>query len=316
MAVSTGFDLLVPKYILGTDWVGSVADQVIGAQHRLPNQLARFFPFYSIAASDKIVVPRVDTPSTAAFLGNSTSTTDDSDPTLDSPAEEFEITSIVGDVRLTDYSKDVESYSVDQLKLQIDLKRIAVEITFWNQFFRPQAGAGFEGLPDLVDATQQIEPGPNGGPLTLDGMDALVALVTEGQSEMDNKVLVMNNETFKKYRGLVRGTGGPLEYTTRTASPGMTYAAHNGVAILISDYVPNNENLGTGTNLTSIYCCTLGYQLNGLFGVVPPGVGQDGLIIEKAQTAERTDVCVYRIKWYVTLALGQIKGLARFRGIA
>lgn len=312
MAISTGFDTLVPKYILGTDWNGSIAKQVIGSQFYKQCQLARIFPFYGFGASNVISVPRVTTPPTAAFLGNSSADTDDSAPTLAAPALEFFMTSIVGDVRLTDFAIDVNSRAIDQEQLQRDLKKLAAEIAFWEQFFKNQVGQGFQGVTQLVDATQRIEPGPNGGALTLQLMDNLVALVTEAMGEMDKKFILMNTASFLKYVGLVRATGAELQYKTIN---GMEYCKHNGVGILICDYIPNNETLGTGTGLTSVYCCTLGYQNGGLFGAYPPGVGNEGWVIEKVQEENRKDVCVYRVKFYTTLVLTLIKGLAQLRGI-
>lgn len=313
MAISTGFDTLVPKYILGTDWTGSIAKQVIGSQFYKANQLARIFPFFGFGASNVISVPRVTVPPTAAFLGNSSADTDDSAPTLASPATEFLMTSIDGDVQITKFAVDVNSYAVSQEKLQVDLKKLACEITFWNQFFTPPAGAGFAGLPALVDATQQIQPGPNGGPLTLQLMDNVVGLVTEGMAEMNNKFVLMNTNAWLKYVNLVRTAGTDIQYRTMN---GMHYAHHNGCIILLVDYIPNTETLGSGTNLTSVYCCTLGYENGGLFGAYPPGVGKEGWVIEKVQEVQRKDVCVYRIKLYATLVLGLIKGLSRLQGIA
>ena len=315
MATSTGFPQLVPKYILGSDYIGSVAYRIIGAQFKLANQLEPYFPFYGLAASNTVVVPRVDTAPTSSFIGNATTATDSSVPTLVTPATEFDITTIVGDVSLTQFAKKVDSYSVDQLQLQIDLKKIAAKIAFWDQFFKAASGAGFGGLPDLVDATTQlISPGSNGGPLTLELLDTLLTLVTEANAEMDSRYLIMNLPTFVKYRQLVRATGACMETTTVRAS-GKKYASHNGVPILISEYVPNNETLGSGSNLTSVYCCTLGYEDNGLFGAYPPGVGEDGWVVEKAQSEIDKDVGIYRVKLYTTVVLTQVKGLARLEGI-
>lgn len=312
MATSTGDSILIPKYILGTDWSGSVADQVISATDYPVNQLARYFPFYGIAASNTVVVPRVDTMSTAGFLNNTTGTTDSSVPSLVDPAEEITVRSIVGDVTLTEFSQDVDSFSIDQLKLQIDLKKMAVEVAFWNQVFAPQAGQGFEGLPDLCDANQVLATGANGGPFDLGMMDLVGSIVLEANAEMDRKVWVMRSESFVKFAGLKRNAGQAMEFVI---IDGMRYAAHNGIPILICDYIPNDETLGSGTDLTSMYCMTLGYNHNGVFGVYPPGVGEDGWVIEKAQTEDTQDASIYRVKWYTTLVLGQITGLARIEGI-
>src|SRR5258705_3474341 len=116
MPISPGFDQLQPKYILGTDrWVSSVAENLVGSQLNPPNQLREHFPFYPFAQSQKLVVPRVNELCTAAFVGNQSSRTDESLSQLTEPAEEIELTSIVGDVSLTGFPIDLQSYSIDQL---------------------------------------------------------------------------------------------------------------------------------------------------------------------------------------------------------
>jgi hypothetical protein len=241
----------------------------------------------------------------AGFSGNGTGAPDASVTELVDPPEEVEITSLTGDVTLTNFPIDVQSYSIDQLQLQIEFKKIAIHVLFWSQFFRPRQPGGFRGLPDLVALGQVISAG---GALTLEGLDQLVSLVAESNAEMTRRVIVMNSAAFVEYVRLRRAGALTLEYAMRGQR---RYAVHNGVTILISDFVPSDRSVAAaGANLTSVWCFTLGYEDKGVFGVVPPDIGEDGLVIEKVQGSVSSDAVIYRVRWYAAVILGQPRGLA------
>jgi hypothetical protein len=306
MPRSSGFDQLQPKYILGTDeWVGSVAESLVGSEFNPPNQLREHFPFFPFARSRFLVVPRVQALSTAQFIGTGVGAPDASVSTLVDPAEEIEITSLGGDVTLTNFPIDVQSYSIDQLQLQIEFKKIAIHVLFWNQFFRPRQTGGFRGLPDLVIPAQVVAAG---GPLTLESMDLLVARVTESNAEMTRRVIVMNSAAFIQYVRARRARNLGLEYAMRSQR---RYAVHNGVPILISDFVPNDRGLAeVVSNSTSVWCFTLSYEDRGLFGIVPPDVGEDGLVVERVQGSVDSDAVIYRVRWYTAVVLAHPRALA------
>jgi hypothetical protein len=306
MPLSSGYDQLQPKYILGTDeWVGSVAESLVGAEFNPPNQLREHFPFFPFARSRSVVVPRVQALCTAGFIGTSTGVPDASVTQLSDPAEEIEMTSLSGDVTLTNFPIDIESYNIDQLQLQIEFKKIAIHVLFWDQFFRPRQPGGFRGLPDLVAPAQVI---PAGGALTLEAMDLLVARVTESNAEMTRRVIVMNSATFIQYVRARRAHGLGLEYAMRAQR---RYAVHNGVVILVSDFIPSDRSLKeTAGNLASVWCFALGYEDKGVFGVVPPDVGEDGLVVERVQGSVESDTVTYRVRWYTAVVLGHPRALA------
>jgi hypothetical protein len=256
------------------------------------------------------VVPRVKELCTAGFVGDQTTAPDSSDSQLVDPPDEIRLTSIVGDVTLTDFAIDVESYSVDQLQLQIELKKIAVHVAFWRQLFRPQQKGGYRGLPDLVSPEQIVAAG---GALTLDAMDDLVARVTEGDAEMTSRVIVMNTRTFVAYARARRAAALTMEYAMRESR---RYAVHNGATILVSDFVPHDRGLReAGHGQTSVWCFTLGHEHNGVFGVIPPDVGEDGLVVEKVEGGPTADTVIYRVRWYTAVIVGQPTGLACLDGV-
>ncbi len=222
MPITTGYQQLQPRFILGTgQWVSMAAEQMVGADFDRANQLRDHFPFFPIGQSDMVVIPRVQTLGTASFPPRESANTDSSTTTLREPPEMVEMASIEGSFNLTNYPVAVQSFSIDQLELQMEFKKIAIRITFWDQFFRPQQPNGFRGLPDLVDPSQSRAAD---GLLTLEDLDRLSERVTEADSEMDRKVLVMNNTTFVEFVRLVRRTGSPMTYTNFN---GRRYATHN-----------------------------------------------------------------------------------------
>lgn len=312
MPLSTGYEQLQPKYILGTDQgMTSVAEQMVGAKFDLLNQLREHLPFFSMTLSDRVVIPRAKSFGTASFVDESGASADDSITTLVDPAEEVKLASLAGTIDLAKYPIDLQSYSISQKELQREFKIIAVRILFWTQFFRSQTPDGFRGLPDLVAPDQVADLG--NAALSLEALDELVLRVRESDTEMDSKVLVMPRIAFLKFARDVRTTGAPLTYGTRM---GRRYATHLGVPILISDYIPIEDSPDSDDLLTTVWCMTLGFEHRGVFGVVPVGVGDNGLVVEWVQGARDTDSSVDRVRWYVSVILSQELGLASMTNVA
>jgi hypothetical protein len=299
MPVVSGFNQLQPSFVLGTDqWVSTVAEQMVGADIDKLNQLRDHFPFYPLARGSSVLVPRVVALGTAGFLNPLDPKSDVSAPKLAEPPATFEMACLEGSVNFSDYARDVQSHSINQLDLNIELKKIALRIAFWQQFFGGGKADGFKGLPDLASPSQIASLGRT---LTLADMDALVAGVKEAEGEMDRKVIVMSGATFVHYVQLVRETGATLSYTTYN---GRRYAVHNGVPILLCDFVRRADNS------TDVWCMTLGIEDSGVFGVVPEGVGDAGLVIEHVQGAADSASVVYRLRWYCNVIVGHHRGLA------
>ena len=303
MAVSPGYDQLQPNFVLGTgQWVSSVAEQMVGADIDKVNQLRDHFPFFPIAHGNKIIVPRVAGLASAKFTDRQAPQSDDSLTKLVDVPEEVELVCIEGSVNLSDYALDVQSYDIDQLDLQIEFKKIAIRVAFWQQFFSSDLPNGFKGLPDLVASSQVNELNQS---IELSDLDALVAEVTEADAEMDSKVIVMNSSTFKYYAKLVRSAETAMTYTTYN---GRRYASHNGVPILLCDYI--REQGRCNDRGVDVWCMTLGMEDNGLFGIIPEDSGDGGLVIEQAQGGADTSSMIYRLRWYCSVILGQFRGLA------
>ena len=303
MPFSQGYPQLQPEFILGTQqWVSTVAEQMVGADIDRINQLRDHMPFLAMARGETVVIPRVERLGTASFSSAQSVVSDRSTTTLMEPPEQVRLTSIEGSVEMANYPIAVQSFDIDQLELQIEFKKIAIRIAFWEQFFRPQRPNGFRGLPDLVHPTQRVAVS---GALTLEGLDVLAARVTEADSEMDRKVMVMNQATFIEFVRLVRQTSASLTYTSLN---GRRYASHNGIPVLVCDYIPLMPD--EDGDRTQVWCMTLGMEDKGVFGVVPEDVGESGLIVDLAQGALESSTTVHRVRWYCTVVLGHIRGLA------
>jgi hypothetical protein len=308
MAISPGYRQLQPKFILGSDqWVSAAAEQMVGADIDLANQLRDHMPFFAIARGQAVVVPRVERLATTGFVDASKPEIDTSDTTLASPPEEVELAAIEGAVELANVPIAIESYSIDQNDLQIEFKKIALRISFWNQFFRKRLPNGFRGLPDLVQPSQRVALND---PLSLQALDDLVGHVTEADGEMDRKVVVMNQAAFKAFVRAVRKTSSPLTYATLN---GRRYACHNGVPVLVSEYVPTARE--GSSKRTDVWCMTLGLEDNGVFGVVPQDVGDNGLIVESTQSDAGISASAHRVRWYCAVILGHYRGLAGLTGV-
>lgn len=300
MPVSYGYEQLQPRFILGTDqWVSEVAEQMVGADLDRANQLREHFPFFDYVRGDTVLVPRVETLGTARFLSRDETATDSSATSLLEPVNEIVLARLEGTVDLSTYPQRLQSSSIDQLQLQIEFKKIAIRIAFWHQLFRKQQPGGFLGLPDLVAPTQVL----NRPALTLDALDDLVASVTEADSEMDRKVIVLHPKVLTAFIRLQRATGAALQYAELS---GRRYMVHNGVPIVTSEYVPADAHI-------EAWCMTLGLENKGVFGVVPQDVGDGGLIVEAAQNARQHDTTVYRVHWFCGVVLAQTRGLALLR---
>jgi HK97 family phage major capsid protein len=162
----------------------------------------------------------------------------------------------------------------------------------------------FDGLAKAVPASQRIEPGANGGPLTLDLMDQVIDLVKPGRPD----ALLMSKRSRRKLSALRRASGNLLE-VDRTDF-GRRALFYDGIPIVVDDNQPDNEVEGTsGAVCSSIYPIKFG-QAEGVMGLEHGGID-----IEEIGELETKDATRHRIKWYASLAVFSELGVARLRGI-
>jgi HK97 family phage major capsid protein len=187
----------------------------------------------------------------------------------------------------------------------ISQKAKAVAYEFSQTFYDGDEGSNakqFDGLVNLVQVSQEISMGTNGGALTLDKMDELIDLVKPGRPD----ALCMAKRTRRKLSSLRRSSGNLLE--TDVDMFGRRALFYDGIPILVDDFIPIDETQGTETAASSIYAIKFGRQ-----GVM--GLENGGIQVERVGELETKDATRTRVKWYCGMALFGTLGLARLAGI-
>ena len=146
-----------------------------------------------------------------------------------------------------------------------------------------------------------------GDDLVKNAQDDLADAVTNGPD-----AIIMRAGTIRAYRALLRAAGGVEPAMIEMPNFGYPVLSHNGIPVLRNDYLANNETLGSGTNLCSVYAVRMN-EADGLHGLF--GGASAGIRVENIGTVQNKDANRIRLKWYCGLALKSTKSLARLRGV-
>lgn len=217
---------------------------------------------------------------------------------------------LAGDVDVDKFLMETMSDTEDQLATQIALKVKGLARVFQDTMVNGNATSNpkeFDGLKALVVAGQTVNNGANGGALSYGPLDELIDRVPYKPD-----FLMMRSGTRRAYVAMVRAAGGNDAVMIELPNFGKPLLSHNGVPILINDFLPANETLGTGTNLCSIYAVRAN-ELDGVHGLY--GGQAAGLRVEAIGTVQNKDAIRTRVKWYVGMALKSTKSVARLAGI-
>ena len=163
----------------------------------------------------------------------------------------------------------------------------------------------FDGIRKLTPAGQTLSTGANGGPITLPKLDELIDTVKPGKPDL----LLMSKRTRRALKNVRRTSGGTI-VESAISQFGEQVETYDGVPLIVDDFMPDDETLGTGTALSSIYALKFG-QGTGLMGLEHGGVTIDYVGELETKDATRT-----RLKWYCGLALFSELGIARLQGIS
>lgn len=188
----------------------------------------------------------------------------------------------------------------------IQAKAKAVAHAFLQAFYTGNSTANpkqFDGLRTLVPPGQTIAPGANGGALTLELLDQLIDLVKPGKPD----ALLMSKRTRRKLSSLRRASGNLLE--TDVDQFGQRVVYYDGIPVLVDDFIPDSETLGSGSGLSSIYAVKFGPS--GLMGLE-----NGGIVVEEVGALETKNARRWRVRWYCGLALFGTLSVARLQGIA
>lgn len=226
---------------------------------------------------------------------------------------------LAGDVQIDKFLQEVDGDTNDQMGVQIASKAKAVGRLYHNALVNGDAsinaGISFDGLKALStnadsnsgQSIQALTAGSptNGGPLTFTQLDNLLDLIPNGAD-----AIVMRRGTIRAFRSAVRLQGGSTGSEVIINEFGQPMLAHNGMPILINDFLPLEVTGAAST--CSVYAVRLN-EVDGLHGLY--GGANAGLRVEAVGTHQTKDADIVRLKWYAGLVLKSSKSLARLSGI-
>jgi hypothetical protein len=211
-----------------------------------------------------------------------------------------------GDADIDNFLIATRSNLQDLEAAVVQLKAKAVQQLFEQTFITGDATAdpkAFDGLDELTDPSQELSMGVNGGSLTLDKLDELIDTVQGGKPD----ILLMSRRSRRILNKLARNSGSFLE--TDRDEFGQMLQFYDGVPVGVSDYVADDQTVGTSNDCSTVYAFQTGE--GALAGLTAPG----GLEIERVGSLETKDARRTRIKWYSSLALFNTVKLARLIGV-
>ena len=216
-----------------------------------------------------------------------------------------------GDVDVDNFLNETMGDTNDQLVTQIKAKAKAV-----NRQFHLCVAAGdndknakqFDGLPKMVTDEQTIEAGADGGAITLTMLDEL-----KDKVPLRPDAFIMRSGTRRAILNAMRLAGGttPPMITLENFN-GAPVLAHDGVPILVNDFLAADEVQGTNAKTCSVYAVRFN-EVDGLVGLY--GGQTAGVRVEHVGTVQNKDAQRIRVKWYVSLALKSTKSIARLKGV-
>jgi hypothetical protein len=171
----------------------------------------------------------------------------------------------------------------------------------------------FPGLISLVDPTQKVATGVNGGALSFQFLDELMDLVTDRDGQLD--YITMHARTIRSFKALLRTLGGASVSEVVALPSGAEVPVYNGVPIFRNDWIPINQIKGAGTNQTTIFAGTFddGSRTTGIAGLTAEKMS--GINVVPVGESETKDEMIWRVKWYCGLALFSLLGLSAADGI-
>lgn len=218
---------------------------------------------------------------------------------------------IAGDVDVDKFLNETMSDTDSQLAIQLALKVKAMARQFQDTTVTGDNGGNakqFDGIKVLTAAGQVTPAGANGAALTLGMLDQLIDAVPNKPD-----FIMMRSGTRRAFVALLRAASGNTASMIQHPNFDVPVLAHNGVPIVVNDFLPSNETQGTANGI----CCSIyavrANELDGLHGLY--GGSDAGFRVESIGTVQNKDAIRTRVKWYCGLALKSTKSLARLSGI-
>lgn len=273
------------------------------------DELFALMPFFKVN-SKSYTYNREKTISGAEWLSPVT------DTVPEGAAEFEEVTStlkiLAGQVEIDKFLSSTMADTNSQTAIQLLAKAKGVGRQFRNVMVNGDTAVNAkqpDGLKKLTTAGQTIAAGVNGNPLSMSALDELIHAVP-----LTPDALMMNARTYRAYKALLRASGGGNDAVMlQLENFGKSIPSHDGVPIILNDWVLNDETMGTGTDLSSVYAVRLN-EADGFSGIW--GGDTAGVQIETMDMMENKDASLIRLKWYVSMVLKSTQSTARLAGIA
>jgi HK97 family phage major capsid protein len=259
-------------------------------------------PFIEIVGNG-LTYNRESTAATASFYDVGDTWTE-STPTFTQVTATLKI--MGGDADIDNYLVATRSNIQDLEAAVIELKAKAVRDLFEETFISGDSGVNakaFDGIDVICESGQTLSMGVNGGSLTLDKLDELVDTVKGGKPEL----LLMSRRSRRIINKLARTAGSLLEADRDQFGQMIQY--YDGIPIGVSDYIADDQTVGTSNDCSTIYATQFGE--GALAGLTGPG----GLQVERMGSLEQKDASRSRIRWYTSIALFNTLKLAKLVGV-
>jgi hypothetical protein len=217
---------------------------------------------------------------------------------------------LAGDVDVDKFLDATQSDSNSQKAIQLAQKAKGVARKFHRTLATGNATLNakeFDGIDKLVSVEQTISAGVDGASLTLSMLDELCDAVPNGAD-----VIIMRRGTIRAYRALLRATYGTDAVMQQLENFGRPMLTHNGIPIIMNEFLAGDEVQGTNVKTASIYAVRLN-EVDGLHGIY--GGSSAGIVVEDIGTVQNKDATRTRLKWYCGLALKSTKSIARLKGV-
>lgn len=217
---------------------------------------------------------------------------------------------LAGDVDIDKFLNTTMGDTNNQMAIQVAKKAKGVARQFHQTLATGDTDKNrkaFDGIHKLVTDEQTITMGPNGGALTLAKLDELCDMIPLGAD-----VLIMRRGTIRSYRSLLRATYGTDAVMQQLKNFGRPMLTHNGIPILMNEFLAADEKAGETENTCSVYAVRLN-EADGMHGIF--GGPSAGIVVENIGTVQNKDAIRIRVKWYVGLCLKSTRSLARLKGV-
>lgn len=218
---------------------------------------------------------------------------------------------IAGDVDVDKFLDETMSDKNDQKAIQIAMKAKGMSTTFRRALVQGNNttyAKSFDGIAKLVaDTGNFFEAGANGAAISLAMLDQLIDKLDGRRPD----ALMMRSGTLRALKALWRAAGGNTGGMLQLENYGMI-PQHDGIPIIINDFIPGNVAQGSTANTCSVYALRLN-EVDGLHGLY--GGESAGIRVEDIGTVQNKDATRTRLKWYCGLALKSTKSLAAVTGV-